>query len=330
MSHNIETSGDLAAFVSHRELPWHKLGTTTDQVLDVKSALDLAHLSNWNVRKSPVQTVVDGQTILDEDHFVVVRNNPFTAGQIDALGVVGKQYQPVQNEEHGDFLNALIDADAQIETAGSLKGGREVFVTMKAPAHISVGGVDDVDLYISALNTHDGSKSFRVITTPVRIVCSNTQAAAIGQAVNTFSKRHTAGQGGAVARAREALDLSFKYMEDFDAEAEKLIQKSMTDRAFRKIVTDIFPVKELESELVKGRQQDRVDNIVNLFSTAPTNAAIRGTAWAGYQAFTEYLDHFTNIPGKDGEAAREARAEKVFSGEFDNLKHIAFRAMQNA
>lgn len=328
MTADIETHGDLAAFVSFRELPWHALGTVSEEVLDTTSALELAHLSGWNVRKSPVTTTVDGQELLVPDKFVIVRDNPFIPGQIDPLGVVGKQYAVTQNEEHAEFLDALGAQGAVIETAGSLKGGREVFVTMKAPAHMLIGGKDRVDLYVSALNTHDGSKSFRVITTPVRIVCANTQAAALSARERQFSKRHTAGNGGAVQRAREALDLTFKYSEDFEAEAEKMIQKSLTNNEFFKITKNLFPVVDSASELVQERQQARQNDLMTLFKESPTNTEIRGTNWAGYQAVTEYMDFFTNIPGKDGADARKARADKVFSGEYDGWKESAFKLLQ--
>jgi phage/plasmid-like protein (TIGR03299 family) len=329
MSHMIEISGDLAAFVSSREVPWHRLGTTVDADLTVEEALDIAHLAGWDVRKSPVRTRVNGKWLAVEDKYVVVRNDPFNEGEYNALGIVGKQYQVVQNEEHGEFLNALADGGAKIETAGSLKGGREIFFTMKVPQHILVGGVDNVDLYISAFNSHDGSTGFRVITTPVRTVCKNTQVAALAAAKRRFSKRHTSGLGGAVARAREELDLSFAYAEEFEAEAEKMIQETLTKAQFEKITKNLFPVKDDASDLVKGRQQTRLADLSDLFVASPTMADIRNTRWAGYQAVTEYFDHFVNMPSTL-EDANLARAEKVFGGEYDDIKALAFKTLQVA
>ena len=57
------------------------------------------------------------------------------------FGVVGEQYVPVQNEELCELLDAVVDeGGAHFETAGSLRGGRQVFVSMKFPAGIKVGG----------------------------------------------------------------------------------------------------------------------------------------------------------------------------------------------
>ena len=101
-------------------------------------------------------------------------------------------YRPLQNEEHCDFLNHLADASGAIfDTAGSLRGGRQVFVTMRLPETVLVGGVDELDLNIAALNSHDGNSAFRLLVTPVRVVCANTQAAALRHHVASVSIRHT-------------------------------------------------------------------------------------------------------------------------------------------
>ena len=57
-------------------------------------------------------------------------------------------------------LNHLVDASgASFDTAGSLRGGRQVFVTMCLPETILIGGVDELDLFIAALNSHDGNSA---------------------------------------------------------------------------------------------------------------------------------------------------------------------------
>jgi hypothetical protein len=109
-----------------------------------------------------------------------------------------------------------------------------------------------------------------------------------------------------------------------------MIQQSMTDQQFWGLVKDLYPVIDGESELVQERQKDRQENLMNLFKSSPTIKDIKGTNWAAYQAFTEYYDHFSNIPGKDGQAEKDARALKVFEGEFDKMKQTVFRKLQVA
>lgn len=329
MAHDIETFEDKAAFVSVRENAWHSLGTVVPNELTADEALRFAHLADWNVRKEPL-FIASGQEVADR--FATIRDNPFEVGKVDVLGVVGKKYEPIQNEDHADLLDALVDeSGAHFETAGSLKGGTQTFITMKLPNHITIGDVDNVETYIAALNSHDGSKAFQFIVTPVRIVCANTQAAAIRDAKSRFSVRHTKkGAEGIIAQARETLDMTFKFVETFQVEAEKLIQKSMDEAEFYKIVEQLYSMPNDPSDIIKSRTESNRSKLVELFVQSPTATEIRGTAWAGYQAVTEYLDHFVSVQGRDESQMQTYRAMTVATGTSDEMKSNAFRLLVNA
>ena len=164
MSHQIETHANTAAALFARVDPWHRLGTTLEgEAFTAEQAMTLGHLGGWDVRKVPLSAsdiTADGVTQMDVPGFATVRTNPFTRTP-EALGVVGSAYHPLQNEEHAEFLNRLADESGAIfDTAGSLRGGRQVFVTMRLPESLKVGGSDRVDLNIAALNSHDGSSAF--------------------------------------------------------------------------------------------------------------------------------------------------------------------------
>ena len=59
---------------------------------------------------------------------------------------------PTQARKGQAPWHTLVDeSGAHFDTAGSLRGGREVFVTMRMPNHMTVGGVDRVDHNIAAL-----------------------------------------------------------------------------------------------------------------------------------------------------------------------------------
>src|SRR4051794_22166998 len=236
MAHQIETNGSEAAAIFARTDPWHRLGTTVrDRAFTAEEAMTLGHLGGWRVRKASLiahEVTAEGVTSIDAPGYATVRDNPFT-GRAEALGVVGTGYEPLQNEDHADFLNTLADqSGAVFDTAGSLRGGRQVFITMKLPETLTVGGIDSIDLNIAALNLHDGSSAFRILITPVRVVCANTQAAAIGNHVSSIAIRHTGNAKATVQIARETLGLSFAYCAAFEAEAERLIQTTMTDSGF--------------------------------------------------------------------------------------------------
>ncbi|HEY5514711.1 MAG TPA: DUF932 domain-containing protein, partial [Pengzhenrongella sp.] len=251
MAHQIETHGHQAAALYARTDPWHRLGTTVaGEAFTAEDAMTLGHLGGWTVRKvalSATEVTADGVTTMDVPGFATVRTNPFTAAP-EALGVVGAGYTPLQNEEHAQFLNHLADASgATFDTAGSLRGGRQVFVTMRLPQHLTIGGTDRVDLNIAALNSHDGTSAFRVLVTPVRVVCANTQHAALRDHVSSWSIRHTRNAKAAVQAARDSLGLTFAYVEAFEAEAERLIDTATTDAQFFDLVADLFPTPDADA-----------------------------------------------------------------------------------
>jgi phage/plasmid-like protein (TIGR03299 family) len=292
--------------------PIDLLGTRVEGTFTAEEAMEKGRLGNWNVRKSPLQTVVDGKTFVIPGMNAVVRDNPDRKGSVDVLSRYGvsDSYSIVQNEDHAAFLNALVEeSGANFELAGSVDGGRKVFLSMKMPGHINIGGVDPVDLSLLAINSHDGSMSFTLAAMPVRYACSNVLNSVHGGMSGLVRIRHTSGaQKQMVAQAREALDLSFKYLDKFQEEAERLINTTMTQSQFEAIIEREFGAQEDASAASITRATKKVEEITDLFAEAQTQDGIRDTAWAGYNALTEWADHFSPTRGDDREASRAQKA----------------------
>lgn len=335
MAHELDITDGIASFASARQDAWHRLGTVLPDTMTADEALSAAHLTGWNVRKLPLtasETTLDATGVATHeievpDFYTTVRTNPVN-GEVQSLGVVGAQYTPVQNEDHAEMLTNLAHATGAVfETAGALRGGREVFLTMKAPAHLKVGGVDPVDLYIAALNSHDGRSAFRFIVTPVRIVCANTQWVAEARSKSRYSMRHTRNIGGRLEDAREALELTVEDFTEFGAEAERMIQEELTNAEFDRIASRILLGGRADfKEEWTTRERNKVDDLRNLFRDSSTNTEIRGTRWAGYQAFTEYLDHYAPVHAKGGDP-QDVRAQRVILGGAETIRsqaHAAF------
>lgn len=333
MAHQIETHGDQAAAIFAREDAWHKLGTTLPGAFTAEEAMTIGHLGGWNVRKvqaTATEMTDDGVTTVEiPDKFAILRTNPFT-NATEGLGVVGKAYTPIQNEEHAAMLNALVqESGAIFDTAGSLKGGREVFITMKMPEGITVGGVDRVDLNIAALNSHDGTSAIKICLGPVRVVCANTQTAMLQNHESMFVIRHTTNAARMVDEARRSLGLAVEYFAAFEQEAERMIQTQMTDDAFRQMLADNFGAPDDSSDRVKANATAELEALEALWNNSPTNTEIRGTRWAAYQAITEYVDHFIPVRGAKGSDEATVRAERVLTApDLGAIKRDAFELLR--
>lgn len=310
MAHNIDTTNGQSAFVSAREDAWHQLGTTLPDAFTAEEAMEHGLLGGWNVRKTPLTTVDEQGELLEvPGRFAVIRTNPVSSVN-EVLSVMGAGYTPIQNEEHAELLNTLVDeSGAHFETAGSIDGGRKVFITMKMPGHIKVGGADPIENYIAAVNSHDGSSQFTIMVTPIRIVCQNTMNFALAQASNRFQVRHTRGAHALIQQqARQALDMTFGYLEGFQEQAEQLINTTMTQVQFEEIIQKAFGAPEDAPAATITRRSAKVDKMAELFADAHTQEGIRDTAWAGLNAMTEWFDHFNPTRGEDPDTTRSTRA----------------------
>lgn len=335
MAHALETDETgTTYFADSRTDAWHQLGQQFGRTMTAAELMTESHLGGWNVRKAPVQTLTEDGILEVPGKYATVRTNPST-GKAEALGgVVGEFYTPIQNEANTDVLQLIVDESGAIfETAGSLNGGRNTFVTMKLPETMTVGGSDTLDLYIAALNSHDGTSAFTLLVSPVRIVCANTQAAALRNFQSKFSISHTVNAVHRIDEARTALRLSHNYLEAFQAEAEAMISAEMNKDQFVKLTRSIWakpttPKGEAASRKATSHA-NRENVLIDLFSNSETNAGIRNTAWAGYQSIVEYVDHFQNVQlrgGKFGNVA-DARATRVIMGtsNVENVKLAAFQ-----
>jgi phage/plasmid-like protein (TIGR03299 family) len=285
--------------------PIDLLGERVDGTFTAEEAMGKGKLGGWNVRKVPSFAFVDGKKLPRHGMCDVVRDNPET-GRPEVVGKypVSEGYHIVQNEAHAEFLNTLVEeSGANFELAGYRNN--QVFLSMKLPGHIQIGGVDPVDLSLLALNSHDGSSSFTLTPMPVRYACSNIMNAGMP----LMRIRHTSGaHKNLVAKARESLDLTFKHLDVFQEEAERMIQTTLTQQKFEAIIAKEFGAAEDAPAATATRAEKRLDAMAELFAEACTQEGVRNTVWAGYNALTEWSDHFAPARGSDQDASRAYRA----------------------
>ena len=178
---------------------------------------------------------------------------------------------------------------------------------------------------------NDGSSKYRLLLTSVRIVCANTQSAAIAGAKSTFGIRHTNGARVAIQEARTALGLAWRYMDAFETEAAALYVAPMELDQMRDFAARLVKADDKTASVTarRGRQQ-QASSIVKLWMS-PTIAPIAGTRWAAYNAVTEYLDHFQPVRGaRTSRAAADTRALRAVTpgSGVETLKLDAFRLLQ--
>jgi phage/plasmid-like protein (TIGR03299 family) len=284
------------------------LGTVFDKEVTTKEMLDLAHLSDWNVRLEDVGIPEGFES--DKSYSFVTRTNPFNPEQNDVLGVVGERYVPLQNEDLFDFGDLMLDGGGRWETAGSIKGGRQVFgaLALERETVLDPNGVSDkVNTYLLINTSHDGSVAIQASITPVRVVCANTLNLALGNrgrggsVKQSFKIRHTATASGKVQQAREALGLANAYMDKFDEMAKAMIETEISKAKFDEIVALAYPAPEKDAKGSFKKHNDKMDLIQSIYVGA-YNDKIAGTKWGAFNALTERLDWYRSARGGTNES----------------------------
>jgi phage/plasmid-like protein (TIGR03299 family) len=155
------------------------------------------------------------------------------------LGIVGERYRIVQNHEAFGFIDQLLGSAINFETAGSLHGGRRVWVLATLPEHVEVGG-DPIRPYLLLMNSHDGSTAVVAATTPVRVVCQNTLNWGLQNARQKFSIRHTEAVTQRVHEARRVLELSINYYEQFKRLGDELASEPCSERQLQAVLEELY------------------------------------------------------------------------------------------
>jgi phage/plasmid-like protein (TIGR03299 family) len=308
MAHELETQNGKTSFASFREPAWHGLGTVFTEEKTTTEMLDLANLSNWNVRLEDMP--IPAHLTSDKEYQYVVRTNPTDNAQTDVLGVVGERYHVLQNEDLFSFGDNILDGGGRWETAGSIKGGRVVFgaLALERETILDPNGVaDKVKTYLLINTSHDGSIAIQASITPVRVVCANT----LNLALNTIKKkngvkqsfkiRHTQTANGKVQIARETLGMANKYMDEFDIMAKAMFEKEVNAKMFNDIILAAYPKPEKDAKGSNKKWENKVD-VINDIYTGQFNGMIAGNAWGAFNALTERLDWYRTSRGGNNES----------------------------
>ncbi|ALR29284.1 alpha/beta hydrolase [Chryseobacterium sp. IHB B 17019] len=340
MAHNLnfnENTGKYS-FFSVKEKAWHGLGQIVEDFPTSEEAIKHAGL-DYDVIKAPLFTQGRSITIGNEGEIVepdhILLPNNFATLRTDnntALGVVGKDYQIVQNREAFAFFDAIVGCGDGIlyETAGALGNGERIFITAKLPDYIRVGNGDDVtEKYIFLTTSHDGSGSITAAFTPVRIVCQNTLNAAFSNMSNVVRIKHTAGAKQRLEDAHKVMGLANRMATQLEGIFNEWAKVKVNDREVKELIQlALCPNKETLAHLQNGNEDDIStvfkNTVEDAFAYAMTSdtqqmETTKGTLFGAYNAVTGYYQNVRKY--KDSEAklqsivmggTAQGKAQKAF------------------
>ena len=158
-----------------------------------------------------------------------------------------------------------------------------------------IKGNDIVQKYIMLANSHDGSMAVTCGLTPQRIVCSNTLSMADNSKASQLLRiRHTASVEETLDKAREILDVANRQFEATFEQYQWLATRVINHQQLDKLVKVVL--KQDKVEEISAKAQNQIDHVKSLFEHGRGNdmPEIKGTAWAAYNAVSEYLTHYAS------------------------------------
>lgn len=320
MPHEIDEGATGARAIYARKPAWHGLGVVKeDGWFTAAEALSVLNPNSDPIIKVPAAGLVNGEWVVSDEMRAVVRINPDT-GKPQILSFMSEDYGIVQLEDQFAFMDGVVGAigGAHYETAALLRRGKQAFLTIDTGAIVldEKGRNDRIQKYILGVNSYDGSQAFRVKMTNVRVECANMLAMALrgstGEIVSgDWSTRHTKDIMERTAAAQHTLGLWKQYNDTWTVVAEKLINTPMSDGAFERLIEGLF-----ESDKTGVKEVDRagVEEVRTVYDLSPACEKIRGTAWGGLNAYTEWQDWNAKVRGGKRTTVQEARLKRQLDG----------------
>lgn len=209
-----------------RRVSWRLFGTDVSDTDNAAEAIKKAHLDYQveseeicRIPKEVADAIRSGESYVGwqptADSIVSSHKATYRSDVGTTLGVVGKTYGIVQNDTAFTFLDYIAkvsDIKPQLETAGALGYGENVFVTARLGEDFDLGGGDMVNPYLVISNRHDGKGSVSVFFTPIRVICQNSLNVALRHSTNRINFAHTTRVNDRIAREQEDIRMAKKLL----------------------------------------------------------------------------------------------------------------------
>jgi phage/plasmid-like protein (TIGR03299 family) len=289
MSHEIEIINGKASMMFAGKTPWHSLGQQLEEgdLYDIEKAIPKSGL-DWTAELVRLVTQDDSTPV---SRFAVRRTT-----DKKVLGTVGEGYHILQNIDAFKWFQPFLEAKtAQLNTAGSLRGGSRIWILARICGDPLVIAKDDlIERYILLSHSHDGTLSVRAGFSPIRVVCANTLSLAHKDNASKLIRiKHSKDVLQNLENIRETMNL---VNQEFEATAEQyrlLVNKQINQNDLEKYVKKILKVENVKNSDLSTRMKNIIGNITELCECGRGNnlPSVRGTYWTAYNGVNEYLSY---------------------------------------
>lgn len=326
MSHELDqTTGKTAmACIGAEGAPWHGLGHSLTYGATIDDWKREAGLT-FNVARAAVGFSVPSQSDDDSPRIVKMgeREVLYREDTLAPLGIVSNGYRVVQPGAVLEFFRDLTDNGGfQMDTAGSLHGGKRVWALAKMNEGFDVIGHDRVMPYLLLATSFDGGLATTAKFTAIRVVCNNTITVALddnNKANRTVKVAHHSTFDA--LQVKKNLGLIKSAWDTFVQETQQLANREVTSSWLEQITSALVeptlgPKADGTRQDAEGVQSSKAyRRIIQLFDGAALGSDLTEgrTAWQWLNSVTQYVDH------ERGRAA-DSRMNSAWFGGGDSIK----------
>lgn len=217
----------------------------------------------------------------------------------EVFQVATEGYQIYQNRDLANLAMAIgTEAGAKVESAGTLRNGRDVFFLLQTGSFVLPGVEDENRSYALLRNSHDGSCSLQVFPTTIRVVCKNTWNYASMHQRQGSSFRHTANLHERVADGVKAIQNAREIAKQTEKVAEQLVSIPISSQQSRDYFAAVLDSALGTPNTDRGRTM-RKNQLIDIFQAEyhRSNDNIRGTRWGAFNAVSYWTDHVHQARG---------------------------------
>ena len=196
----------------------------------------------------------------------------------------------VQNRDAFAFTDELLGEGVRYETAGSLMGGKKIWILAKLPTKYIIQG-EQIMPYLVFSNTHDGSSAIKIAMTPIRVVCNNTLNLALNTAKRCWSINHVGDIAAKMEDAKETLFMAEDYMVELGKSFETLSKMRLSDASVEEYIKELLPIADNATDAnVKNITKLRND-VIRRYKYAPDLKNLDKNGYRFINAVSDFATH---------------------------------------